>query len=290
MQGDTNNSASVCSSTVSFCPSFNSYASSKLVDIAVKVAERQENDVVNSGIAEDFEFVSDGRVGSDARELFVDGQIRQVFPVFNRALLLNEEDGYDNYTTPRKLRVSLKNLFVEEGGGGGGGGEGPPPPSSPSSSEEDELEAVPEDTYCVWSPKRNNKVAASPNRSNSTGSTSSFKGWFKFPRLLRRSNSEGGHKDSFLFLHKKKTNADSEAPKQQGSKEGMVKRGGYSKVKLSPLHEVKLSPSHEVFFMKNKAVKEVDHKKRSSYLPYKQDLLGFFVNNVSSLGKTFAPF
>ncbi|XP_044466023.1 uncharacterized protein LOC123196182 [Mangifera indica] len=275
MQGDINdNAAAACSSSVSFCPSFNSYASGKLVEIATSVAERQENGVVN-GLGDDFEFVSDGRVGSDARELLVDGQIRQVFPVFNRALLLNEEDGYDN--CPRKLRVSLKNLFVEEGGR-----EGPPPPSSPSSSEEDELEAIPEDTYCVWSPKRKTTVVASPNRSNSTGSTTSFKWWFKFPRLLRRSNSEGGQKDSFLFLHKKKTNTNSKAKKQQqGLKDAMVKRN-------SDDNKLKLSPSHEVFFLKKKPIKEGENKKRSS--PYKQDLLGFFVNNVSSLGKTFAPF
>ncbi|XP_044479059.1 uncharacterized protein LOC123206034 [Mangifera indica] len=243
-----------------------------------KVVERQENDEFNGSLAEDFEFVSDGRVGSDGREMFVDGQIRQVFPVFNRALLLNEEDGFDY--SPRKRQVSLKNLLVEEGR------EGPPPPPS-SSKEEDELEAVPEKIYCVWSPKRN-RVAASPNRSNSMGSTSSFGGWFKFPRLLRRSNSEGGHKDSFLFLQKRKTNADSTTRKQLGSKQAKVKGCGDNKVKLSAVHQAKLSPSREVFLMKkSKPIKEVHDKKRSSC---KQDLIGFFVNNVSSLGKTIAPF
>ncbi|XP_044506755.1 uncharacterized protein LOC123226305 [Mangifera indica] len=125
--------------------------------------------------------------------MFVDGQIRQVLLVFNRALLLNEEDDYDN--SPRKRRVSLKNLSVEEGRE-----EGAPPPSY---SEEDELDAILEKTYCVWSPKRNT-VATSPDRSNSTGSTSLFGGWFKFPRLLGRSNSDSGHKDSFLFSLKKR--------------------------------------------------------------------------------------
>jgi hypothetical protein len=48
-----------------------------------------------------------------------------------------------------------------------------------------------------------------------------------------------------------------------------------------------LSSAHELFYVQNRAWKEGE--KRKSYLPYRQDLVGFFAN-VNAYGKTFPPF
>ncbi|KAL5860476.1 hypothetical protein ACOSQ4_001772 [Xanthoceras sorbifolium] len=266
MQGDNSSSTD---SAVSFCPSFNSYSSDKLVDVAARVSQElvdshQSNS--EAGVVEDsqqrsddeFEFVSI-RTDSDASELFFDGQIRQVYPVFNRDLLLRD-------AREEEIRFPMKKLFIDDQGG--------PLSSSSSSSEADELEAVPEGTYCVWSPRRNSTDLSSPNRckkSNSTGSscsTSSSKRWLKFRDLLKRSNSDG--KDPYVYLNKTKTNADSK-----------------EKNRSSEFKTGKKVSAHEAFYVKNRAIKEGDKKR--SYLPYRRDLVGFFAN-VNGLGRTFPPF
>ncbi|KAI9177899.1 hypothetical protein LWI28_020432 [Acer negundo] len=261
MQGDNNNS-STTDSVVSFCPSFNSYSSDNLVDIATRVSRESVAVVEDSQQRNDddeFEFVS-LRKDPDECELFFDGQIRQVYPLFNRDLLLNDEQ---RHALEEEIRFPLKKLFIDDRDC---------PPSSSSSSEVDELEGVPEETYCAWTPRRSSTDLASPNRcekSNSTGSssTSSSKRWLKFRDLLKRSNSEG--KDPYVFLSKPKTNADSNSKEKKP-----VKKTG------------KQVSAHEAFYVKNRAIKEGDKKR--SYLPYRRDLVGFFAN-VNGLGRTFRP-
>ncbi|XP_044503387.1 uncharacterized protein LOC123223958 [Mangifera indica] len=259
------------SSSVSFCLSFNSYASAKLADIASKVGQEEQR---NDDGDDDFEFVSI-KNDPDAFQFSFDGQIPQGFPVFNQDLLLDNDQNDDD---DQKIRLPLKNLFIE----------GDPPSSS--SSDADELEGLPEETYCVWVPNKNNSLEScpSPNRcqkSNSTGSSSSSaaarssKRWFKFRDLLKRSNSDGG-KDPYAFLNKPKTNPPPPPVSVSKAKESM------SEVKAT----VKTKPvsAHEAFYVKNRAIKQGDKKK--SYLPYRQDLLGFFASNVNSMGKSFPPF
>ncbi|KAK4346303.1 hypothetical protein RND71_032642 [Anisodus tanguticus] len=147
-----------------FCPSFSSYSTNRVAEIAVKVSD--EINVDGAGSEEDFEFSFDRQIQPD--------------------LLLNDV----SYDVDRKgdvngdssVQVSLKDLFLEDR-----------EMMSSSSSEVDELESVPPGTYCVWKPK-----VPEPSRckkSNSTGSA--FKRW-SIRDLMRRSNSEG--KDSFVFL------------------------------------------------------------------------------------------
>ncbi|KAK2661777.1 hypothetical protein Ddye_000351 [Dipteronia dyeriana] len=257
MQGDNSNS-SAADPVVSFCPSFNSYSSDNLVDIATRVSRESVAVVEDSQQRNDddeFEFVS-LRPDPDECELFFDGQIRQVYPLFNRDLLLNDEQ---RHVLEEEIRFPLKKLFIDDRDG--------PPSSSSSSSEADELEGVPEETYCAWTPRRYSTDLASPNRcekSNSTGSSSS-KRWLKFRDLLKRSNSEG--KDPYVFLNKPKTNGDSKEKK-------VVKKTG------------KKVSAHEAFYVKNREMKEGDKKRL--YLPYRRGLIGFFAN-VNGLGKTFPP-
>ncbi|XP_044466024.1 uncharacterized protein LOC123196184 [Mangifera indica] len=236
-------------SSVSFCPSFNTYSSPKLVDdIAASVSLEKQYELQQNDDEEDFEFVSI-KNHADACEFSFDGQIRQVFPVFNQDPLL-DADYHD-----QKLLLPMKNLFMEEG------------PSSSSSSDADELEVLPEETYCVRLPNKNNAV--SPNRcqkSNSTGTLSSSKvarsskRWLKFRDFLKRSSSEGG-KDSYAVLNKTKINF----PPDSKLKQSMTDAKATGKTKTVS--------AHEAFYVKN-AMKQGNKKK--SYLPYRQNLLGCF--------------
>lgn len=295
---------------LSVCPSFNSYSSDKLVDVAANVTREFDHDDEE---AFEFEFVS---VRKAEDELVVlDGQIGPVFPVFNRDLLLSDQnptksqqitDGQDLKNREgeeeededvRRLRIPLKKLFSEEHD---------PTSYSSSSSEVDELEGVPPGTYCVWTPHINSSpkaiaAAVSPSqckKSNSTGTTTSSntkssscsKRW-RLMNLLRRSNSEG--KDSFVFLTPKNkeeeisngNNSFEEENSISNSKE--MKKVVVVKRKKKKEKEQTVSSAHEMFYGRKRESMERDRRK--TYLPYRKDLVGFWAS-VGSLGRTFPPF
>ncbi|KAL8038689.1 hypothetical protein ABFX02_11G124300 [Erythranthe guttata] len=234
------------------CPSFSSYSSDRLAETAVRVA----------GGDEDFEFAEEFFHGA--------GQIRTVFPVFNRNLLLDgggggeaSTSGGENAPVESSVVVPLSRLFIEEDR------ERDSPPSC-SSSEADELENIPAGTYCVWRPKlAEPSLPSQCRKSKSTGSAS--KRW-KFRDLLRRSKSDG--KDSFVFLHPKQQEDKSYKSTNQTSEKANAKRSS------SPGGAAAGAPgspsAHEAFYVRNRAMKEGDKKK--SYLPYRQGLVGIFAN------------
>ncbi|GFP99723.1 hypothetical protein PHJA_002116400 [Phtheirospermum japonicum] len=242
------------------CPSFSSYSSNRLSEIAGRVAAVREDQEVS---VEDFS---------------CDGQIRHVFPVFNRDLL-QDSGGEPSACGGRELLESavpipLSKLFIEEDR------ERVDYPPSCSSSEADELENVPEGTYCVWRPK----LAESPmpsqcKKSKSTGSAS--RRW-KLRDLMRRSKSDG--KDSFVFLtpkHKEEKSGKSiEATNKADGKLGLRSASGGGGPAGSP-------SAHEAFYVRNKAMKEGEKKK--SYLPYRRELVGFFANVNGLSSKSSVP-
>lgn len=301
---------------LSVCPSFNSYSSDKLVDVAAKVTREFDHRDHDGEEAfeenEEFEFVSVRK--AEDHVVVLDGQIGPVFPVFNRDLLsdqnptksqqitdgqdLKNREGEEEDEDVRCLRIPLKKLFSEEHD---------PTSYSSSSSEMDELEGVPPGTYCVWTPHSNSPPkaiasAASPSqckKSNSTGTTtssntksssSSSKRW-RLMNLLRRSNSEG--KDSFVFLTPKNkeeeisnsNNSFEEENSNSNSKE--MKKVVVVKKKKKKEKEQTVSSAHEVFYGRKRESMERD--KRKTYLPYRKDLVGFWAS-VGSLGRTFPPF
>lgn len=253
---------------VCICPSFNSYSSDRLREIAVRVAGDRPRDTDDTGGDEDFEFalLSENKEVS-AAEFLYEGP---VFPVFNRDLIesageLSTSGGGSEQPQSSNL-IPLSKLFAEED-------EFLP---SSSSSEADELENVPAGTYCVWRPR-----AAPPplpnqcEKSKSTGSAS--KRW-KIRDLLRRSKSDG--KESFVFLTSKQREENSEksilrAPEKRRGK------GSHPAAAAPP------PSAHEAFYVRNRALKEGD--KRKSYLPYRKDLVGFFAN-VSGVRTSFSHF
>ena len=301
---------------LSVCPSFNSYSSDKLVDVAAKVTrefDHRDHDGEEAfEFNEEFEFVS---VRKDEDYVVVlDGQIGPVFPVFNRDLLSDQNptksqqitDGQDLKNREeeeededvRFLRIPLKKLFSEEHD---------PTSYSSSSSEVDELEGVPPGTYCVWTPHSNSPPkaiasAASPSqckKSNSTGTTtssntksssssSSSKRW-RLMNLLRRSNSEG--KASFVFLTPKNKEEEisnsNNSFEEENSNSKEMKKVVVVKKKKKKEKEQTVSSAHEVFYGRKRESMERD--KRKTYLPYRKDLVGFWAS-VGSLGRTFPPF
>ncbi|KAG5527252.1 hypothetical protein RHGRI_028224 [Rhododendron griersonianum] len=261
---------------LSFCPSFNSYSSDQCAQIAADVAEERPR-----AASDDFEFTFE-----KAEEISHDAcEFRQIFPVFNRDILFGENRGHPKDDEKRDLStllLPLKKLFDEDGS------------SSCSSSEVDDLERVPEGTYCVWRPK--SVKLASPSldadvetrcqKSNSTGSAS--KRWkLRDLLLLRRSNSDGKG-SSFVFLTPKSTATD--VKETEDSKERRNSgEAGKGKAKGAGGGGEKAVSAHEVFYVRNRASKEVD--KRKSYLPYRKDLVGFFASvNGGGAGKAFPPF
>ncbi|GFP99953.1 hypothetical protein PHJA_002139400 [Phtheirospermum japonicum] len=240
------------------CPSFSSYSSDRLSEIAVRVAAGISNDAVQSEDDDDFEFALVRHDADVPAEELVGGggQIGTVFPVFDRDLLQNSGGGGESKQLDPSATVPLSKLFVEDGDNN---------PASCSSSEADELENIPAGWYCVWRPKAADQPAASQcKKSKSTGSAS--RKW-KFCDLLR-SNSEGG-KGNSVFLTPK--NREEKMPRKAKGK-GV---GGGAQVAPS---------AHEALYVRKRSIMEGNKKK--SYLPYRRDLVGFFVN-VNGFSKSF---
>ncbi|KAG6394207.1 hypothetical protein SASPL_144788 [Salvia splendens] len=250
-------------------PSFNSYSTDRLAEIAVQIAAEKSGD--DNENDDDFEFSLVREDKEFSAENFVyDGPI---YPVFNRDLLLRDGggggggDGDDQCES--SIKVPLSQLLLEDRRGGN---ENNPP--SCSSSEADELESVPAGTYCVWCP--NPPDLPSPTRCKKSRSTGSASTRWKFRDLMRRSKSDG--KESLVFLTPK--NRDEKLPAEIPKK--LKGKGGNSSGSGATARS-----AHEALYVRNRAVNEVDRKK--SYLPYRRDLVGFFIN-ANALARGFPHF
>jgi hypothetical protein len=290
-------------SAVSVSPSFNTYSSAKLAEIAARVVkelgqEPDPDDDIFSWAAEnpplqpqetsnaepqreededededEFEFAVVCREPEysspiSADEIFYNGQIRPIYPIFDQTLLLN-----DSHTNPDNSKASLstfrrsplRKLMVEEREREQQ--EEAREPMSCSSSEADDLDGVQPGTYCVWTPTKPSSESAAEaslpaGRRKKSLSTGSSKRW-KLRDLLYRSNSDG--KDTFVFV----------TPSKKAEKTVAVA----SKVAPQQL---------DAHYVRNSAAKEEDHKRRS-YLPYRKDLVGFFAN-MNGLNRSLQPF
>uniref|UniRef100_A0A7N0TEV7 Uncharacterized protein n=1 Tax=Kalanchoe fedtschenkoi TaxID=63787 RepID=A0A7N0TEV7_KALFE len=216
---------------------------------------------------EEFSFVCVDPEGSpiSADDIFSDGLIKPVYPLFNQALIFGDQD--EDSTSPRP---QLRKIFVEH----------------PASSSSQETENPATGTFCEWSDK---SASASPDRCKKSNSTGFSKVW-RFRDLLHRSSSDG--KDAFVFLHPstaKKSQEELESgkastkrdPAGRCSDEVSVRKG---KAKAEGSKTGKPVSAHERHYMRNRVLKE--EGKRRSYLPYK---VGFFTS-VSGLSRNVHPF
>lgn len=249
---------------------------SKIEDLDEKLGDGAENSEEEDDDDEEFSFACVNPDGSpiSADDVFVDGQIRPIFPLFNRDMLF--ADAYDGDSKPKEgsssaLRPHLRNIFVEERDH----------PSSSSASESDEPERGPSGPFCEWSGK-----AELSKKSNSTG----FSKIWRFRDLVRRSNSDGHEAFVFLNHSSASTKPSSETTtaakkndvveKKEKEKVGKVEVKGKGVVRGAKT----ASSAHEAHYVKNRAKREGD--KRKSYLPYR---VGFFTN-VNGLSRNVHPF
>ncbi|EYU31251.1 hypothetical protein ABFS82_12G117900 [Erythranthe guttata] len=255
-------------------------------DVEEEEIEADDGDEDEEEEEEEFSFMCGGVITSPiaAEDAFVDGQIKSVFPLFNRDLLFHGEYSGEGLHENLPMRPPVKKVFVETGGGEGRA------VAASSSSENDEVSAS--GPYCEWSERK--AVEASPEvckKSNSTG----FSKIWRFKDLLGRSNSDG--RDAFVFLnngHAPPSAEEHQAPaavaavkteekaaggekkeKTKGKVNGKVKKG---KAAALSAHEV---------YLRSKAKGE---ERRRSYLPYRPELMGFFTNVNGGLTKNVHPF
>ncbi|CAA7036051.1 unnamed protein product [Microthlaspi erraticum] len=236
---------------------------------------------------EEFSFACVNGEGSPitADEAFEDGQIRPVFPLFNRDLLFDYDSaGNDGVSATdengQAMRPRLRKLFVEDRDGDG-----------EKAAADSELEPL--GPYCSWS--GNTVEETSPETCRKSNSTGFSKLW-RFRDLVLRSNSDG--RDAFVFLNNNvvgdKTQSSSSSSSTAAAKlasDDDKKPAEESKSKTkkgkdkTTSSEKRTKSAHEKLYMRNRALKE--EGKHRSYLPYKQ--VGFFTN-VSGLSRNIHPF
>ncbi|XP_058752114.1 uncharacterized protein LOC131625250 [Vicia villosa] len=278
-------------------PSFSTYSSNNINDVAKQVIN--ENDYSHSqNDNDDFEFVA---FQNTVDEVFSNhrrgNSTRGVFPIYNHDQKRNSvmaemiplrelmnSDGDRRNSEEVDISIALRKVTT------GDQNRNIDPPSSSSSDVWDELDAVSPESYCLWTPKSPiSSPMASPikcKKSNSTGSSSnstSSKRW-KFLSLLRRSKSDG--KESMIlvtpsFEFKKEAKVENSKVKSGGK--GSVEKNIAKVVgKKVPVAERKIPAAvtaMEAFYLRKK------ENNRNSYLPYKQELIGFGVGFHANIGR-----
>ncbi|CAA7055284.1 unnamed protein product [Microthlaspi erraticum] len=236
--------------TATFCPSFSSYTGDRIAETAERV-RLEFSDEHN----DDFEFVNP-RSYCEAASFSGDGDL--VFPVFNRILIpkisavKSDDDDKNEILRAAVVTTRLRDFILRDRE------DSQIQVCSSSSSDEEEeeeheLDRVSNVIDRPWTPEKspNGGWRKSKSTGSSTSSTTTSSRRWRIRDLLKRSYSEG--KQSLKFLNSNSTNREESSTKK--------------KEKVS---------AHEKFYLKNKAKKE--EEKRKSYLPYKQDLVGFLFN------------
>ncbi|XP_058227361.1 uncharacterized protein LOC131335844 [Rhododendron vialii] len=307
------------SPVVLLSPSFTTYSSGTLADIAARVVEEfrlesgsefddlygaleenqgKSNDVArkhptileeeeeedeevnkNDDNDDDFEFPSVCVQSISADEIFCNGQIRPVFPVFGKKDVFfaggvgSCGDGKANCPSSKAsnpsspIRVSLRSLMREERDSVA---------SCSSSESSDELDGVPAETYCTWTPR---SAAEAPERWRKSGSTGSSKRWRIRDLLLRRSNSDGRLPSVFLGNSSARKLKDERVSAKATTTE-KTSFGGGEVVPVTAAQEEDYGVAAAA-----SAGKEGECRRSSG----RQDWVGFFTN-VNGLSSNLHPF
>lgn len=240
---------------------------------------------------EEFSFACSNPDGSpiSAEDVFQNGKIRPIFPLFDQSLVYRDsddgEDGMKNDSQPSP-RPPLRKLFIED--------------QSDFEKTDVTEEQEPAGPFCEWSSvnKMVKEASTEPcKKSNSTG----FSKLWRFRELVLRSNSDG--KDAFVFLNNNNNDNNSEnlgkssersakssEKPEKSSTSAKTSKG--DKVVKATADNKKAKPEtvssvYEKHYLRNRVMKEGD--KRKSYSPYRQDLVGFFTN-VNGLSRNVHPY
>ncbi|XP_023545738.1 uncharacterized protein LOC111805087 [Cucurbita pepo subsp. pepo] len=231
--------------------------------LRVEDGEEEEDDDDDG----DFSFVCanpDGSSPITADDAFYNGQIRPVYPLFNRDLLLVDEKDSES------LRPPLRKVFMEKRD-----------TLAPKSELELELEVegVVEGTYCEWSPS----AAGLGEKSNSTG----FSKLWRFREFMKMHRSSSDGKDAYVFLSKPSSSSSPKSPDNKPHKLQPQTPSSASAPKVNRLKPQTAASAHETHYVRSRAQNQAH--KRKSYLPYRQDLVGFFTT-VNGFSKNVHPF
>ncbi|XP_021742628.1 uncharacterized protein LOC110708726 [Chenopodium quinoa] len=228
--------------------------------------DEEEEEDENGDENEEFEFCFLGGLKSpvSAEEVFEDGQIRVISP------FPGEYSGEGETSSSSTYGRTVKNVFVVS-----------------NSPENDDV--AEEGSYCVWK-------APSPEMSQKSNSTG-FSKLRKMRDLLARSNSDG--KDAFVFLNgKTDASGSGEAKRKEKEKkkkelkiEVADKKGGGETTAFGGERKEgkkkKEKSAYEALYLGGGKDKKKGGGK--SYLPYRQDLVGFFTNG-SVLSRNVHPY
>ncbi|XP_072965729.1 uncharacterized protein [Typha angustifolia] len=236
------------------CPSFGSPTSDDVIDRDrfISAVHPEEEEAVVDGDDDDFEFAIVAREpDGDPSITAAGGWMFPVYPVFNRDLLAN-----DSTSTTRSGSISS------------------------TSSEADELAAAAE--HCVWSPRpaehcdwSPRPAAQAPERCQKSASTGSSRRWRIRDLMVGRSHSDGKEKFAFLGSHsQEKEKSPNRNPTATADTKG-AKKGKKGTT------EMDMVTAHRLYYSKVGGGQRQGG--RRSFLPYRQDLVGFFagVNGFS---------
>ncbi|KAI3784729.1 hypothetical protein L1987_43834 [Smallanthus sonchifolius] len=245
---------------IGFSPSFNCYSGDNLTSTAAAKVSREikqehasEFQEFSDIEEEDFEFSFEysGEKFS-SKDLAIEGRI--LLPIFNTDLVTKDDVDHDDSSAIIPVEKMLPSDSDDT-------------PSS-SSSEAEELENTSSGTFCVSWRKAGARSPAHSHikKSRSTGSDESGSRRWKIKDILRRSNSLG--KETVYFLCPKMVEASCKK-RLAKSGEGPKATGLKSKTASS-------ASIHELFYVQKLAEQKGGNMK--SYLPYRQDILGFKVH------------
>ncbi|CAL4894925.1 unnamed protein product [Urochloa decumbens] len=150
----------------------------------------------------------------------------------------------------------------------------PPPAQLPHAGEgDDDLDSVPAEMYCPWSPGWSPAASPSPARCKKSGSTGSVLRWR--PRLVGRSQSDG--KEKFVYLSASASSGSGRRGRSGGGGGGIAAAapGGHAWG-----HYAKGAGG---------GVGNGGGARRRSFLPYKQDIVGLFAN-AAVFRRSYHPF
>ncbi|XP_062232224.1 uncharacterized protein LOC133929475 [Phragmites australis] len=216
----------------------------------------------------EFPFVSrDSPAGTaaPADELFADGRIRPFYPVFRRGAVHGRDGTGESAPGAPRIRGQLGRLFLEESRARSSS------TSTASEDGEDGLEGAPPESYCLWTPGSVSSAPASasssPRPPRKSGSTGSMARWRRISELVvGRSHSDG--KEKFLFL----PTPPHEAPRPKNKPKPACGR----KASSSAASEVDtVTAARRIAYI---AKGGGGGTPRRTFLPYREELVGFFAN------------
>ncbi|RLN30498.1 hypothetical protein C2845_PM05G29190 [Panicum miliaceum] len=181
------------------------------------------------------------------------GRMGALYPVFGRPRSPPRPPALEPATATARVPLGRLLLVDRE----------PAPAQQPPADNDDDLDSVPAEMYCPWSPGWS---AASPARCKKSGSTGSVLRWR--PRLVGRSQSDG--KEKFVFLNT--ANAGSPRKGRSGDGGAAAALGGHAQAWS--------------YYASGGAG---NGARRRSFLPYKQELVGLFAN-AALFRRSYHPF